>query len=71
MSTYVVRAFIRLRRELLTNASLELRQAKIEKDLLSHDAALRSLYTKIKPLLLPPPELPVKEMGFHPHLKQP
>ena len=71
MSTYVVRAFVRLRRELLTNATLETRLTKIEKELLSHDAALRSLYTKIKPLLLPPPETPAKEMGFHTSLKKP
>ena len=74
MSTYVVRAFIRLRRELLTDATLELRLTKIEKQLLSQDAALRSLFTKIKPLLLPsppPPDPPAKEMGFHPHLKKP
>jgi hypothetical protein len=71
MSTYVVRAFVRLRRELLANATLELRLTKIEKDLLSHDAALRGLYAKIKPLLLPPPEPPAKEMGFHTHFKKP
>ena len=70
MRTYVVRAFVRLRRELLTNATLEIRLTKIERELLAHDAALRSLYTKIKPLLLPPPEPPAKEMGFHTHLKK-
>lgn len=70
MSTYVVRAFVRLRRELLTNATLEIRLTKIERELLSHDAALRSLYAKIKPLLLPPPETPPKEMGFHTGLKK-
>ena len=71
MSTYVVRAFVRLRRELLTNATLELRLTKIEKELLSHDTALRGLYAKIKPLLLPPPALPAKEMGFHTRLRKP
>ncbi len=71
MSTYVVRAFVRLRRELLTNATLELRLTKIERELLSHDAVLRSLHAKIQPLLLPPPEPPAKEMGFHTRLKKP
>lgn len=72
MSTYVVRAFVRLRRELLSNATLELRLTKIERELLSHDAALRNLYAKIKPLLLPPPaEPPAKEMGFHTRLRKP
>ena len=41
MSVYVVRAFVRLRRELLVNATLETRLQRIEKDLLTHDAALR------------------------------
>lgn len=71
MSTYVVRAFVRLRRELLANTTLELRLTKIEKELLAHDAALRGLYAKIKPLLLPPPEPPAKEMGFHTRLSKP
>jgi len=70
MSTYVVRAFIRLRRELLTNAALELRLSKIEKELLSHDAALRTLFSRIKPLLTPEPELPAREMGFHTLIKK-
>ena len=65
MSTHVVRAFVRLRRELLTNATLEVRLTRIENELLAHDAALRNLYAKIKPLLLPPAEPPAKEMGFH------
>lgn len=71
MSTYVVRAFVRLRRELLSSAAMEVRLTKIEKDLLSHDAALRTLFGKIKPLLLPPPEPSAKEMGFHTLLKKP
>jgi hypothetical protein len=70
MSTYVVRAFVRLRRELLSNATLEMRLTKIEKELLSHDAALRTVFAKIKPLLVPPPEPPAKEMGFHTLLKK-
>lgn len=65
MSTHVVRAFVRLRRELLTTTALELRLSKVEHELLAHDTALRNLYAKIKPLLLPPPERPAKEMGFH------
>jgi hypothetical protein len=65
MSTYVVRVFVRLRRDYLASTTLQARLTKIEKELLTHDSALRSLYRKIRPLLLPPPELPAKEMGFH------
>lgn len=64
MSVYVVRAFVKMRRELLADAALETRLASIDKTLLSHDAALRDLYQKLRPLLLPPP--PSKgRIGFH------
>lgn len=66
MSLYVVRAFVRLRNELLTNTTLEKRLVQVEKTLMSHDAALRDIYEKIRPLLLRPPEPPKRRIGFHP-----
>jgi hypothetical protein len=71
MSLYVVRAFVRLRGELLTNATLETRLQKIEKNLMVHDSSLRALYEKLKPLLLPPPPSEPREMGFHTRIKKP
>jgi hypothetical protein len=65
MSVYVVRAFVRLRNELLANTALEKRLADIEKTLIDHDAALRDIYEKIRPLLLPPPDPPRRRIGFH------
>jgi hypothetical protein len=65
MSIYVVLAFIKMRKELLANSTLEKRLATIEKTLIGHDAALRDLYQKIRPLLLPPPEKPKRQIGFH------
>jgi hypothetical protein len=65
MSVYVIRAFIRLREELAANTTLEKRLAVIEKTLTTHDAALRDVIAKMRPLLLPPPEPPRKKMGFH------
>ena len=65
MSVYVVRAFVRLRGELMANATLEKRLAHIEKSLIVHDHALRDVYEKIRPLLLPPPEPPKRRIGFH------
>jgi hypothetical protein len=65
MSVYVVRAFVRLRNELLANATLEKRLAHLEKTLLTHDSALRDIYEKLRPLLLPPPEPPKRRIGFH------
>lgn len=44
MSVFVVRAFIKMREQLLNRAEMEKRLAEIEKVLLSHDVALRDLY---------------------------
>jgi hypothetical protein len=65
MSVYIVRAFVRMREELFARSGMERRLARIEKTLLGHDAALRDLYEKIRPLLLPPPESPKRQIGFH------
>jgi hypothetical protein len=65
MSVYVVRAFVKIRRELLANATLEKRLEHIEKILIAHDGALRDIYERIQPLLLPPPETPKRRIGFH------
>jgi len=70
MSVFVVRAFIKIREQLLNRAELEKRLAIIEKVLLSHDDALRDLYQKIRPLLLPPPGPPRKPIGFGVREKQ-
>ena len=65
MSIYVIRAFIKMHAALAGQADLARRLAEIEKTLIGHDAALRDLYAKIKPLLLPPPASPKPEIGFH------
>jgi hypothetical protein len=64
MSVFVVRAFIMMREQLLTTTTLAKRLADVEKLLLTHDSALRDLYQKIRPLLLPPPEPERKSIGF-------
>jgi len=53
-----------MREQLLNRAELEKRLAEIEKVLLSHDAGLRDLYQKIRPLLLPSPEPRRRKIGF-------
>ena len=64
MSVFVVRAFMKMREQLLSRAELEARLTQIENVLLSHDDKIRDLYRKIRPLLLPP-EPPQKEVhGF-------
>ena len=64
MSVFVVRAFVKLREQLLTTATLAQRLAEVERTLLTHDAALRDLYQNLRPLLLPPPEPPRNSIGF-------
>ena len=65
MRVYVMRAFVKMRRELLADATLAARLERIDKTLLSHDAALRELYQELRPLLLPPPDSPRRRIGFH------
>jgi hypothetical protein len=65
MSVYVIRAFVKMRAELAKNQDLARRLAEIEKTLIGHDTALRDLYQKIRPLLLPGPEPERREIGFH------
>ena len=64
MSVFVVRAFVKMREHLLKRAQMEKRLADIERTLIAHDAALRDVYQKIRPLLLPPPDPPRKQIGF-------
>jgi hypothetical protein len=66
MSVYVVRAFLQMREHLLANASILKRLAEIDKNLLEHDHALHGIWTKLQPLLAPPPEPPKRRLGFNP-----
>lgn len=65
MSVYVVRAFVRMREVLLTNAVVLKRLAEIDKKLLTHDVVLRDVYRKLTPLLAPPADPPRRGIGFH------
>ncbi len=70
MSVYVVRAFVRMREELMTSAVVMKRLAEVDKKLVTHDVILRDIYEKLRPLLAPPPEPPRKELGFHTRMKR-
>jgi hypothetical protein len=65
MSVYVIRAFIEQREKLAANAAILKRLAEIDKALLEHNTALREIYQKLLPLLVPPPEPPRRQIGFH------
>ena len=65
MSLFVIRAFVKMREQLATNAAILKRLAEIDKSLLVHDSALRDIYQKLLPLLSPPPDPPRRKIGFH------
>lgn len=65
MSVFIVRAFVKMREQLLATATLAKRLAEVEKLLLVHDSALQDLYRKIQPLLLPLEELKKRRIGFN------
>jgi len=65
MSVYVIRAFVKMRKDLAANAAILKRLAEIDKTLLLHDGALRDIYQKLRPLLEPSPAPPKPEIGFH------
>jgi hypothetical protein len=55
MSVFVVRAFIQMRERLAASAEMLRRLAEMDRTLLEHDQALRVIWDKMQPLLLPPP----------------
>jgi len=65
MSLFIIRAFVKMREDQAANAAIFRRLAEIDKVLLTHDSALRDIYQKLRPLLLPPPDPPRQEIGFH------
>jgi hypothetical protein len=65
MSVFVVRAFMQMREHLAANAAILKRLAEIDKTLLEHDSALRTIWTKLQPLLAPPPAPPRRRLGFN------
>jgi hypothetical protein len=65
MSVFVIRAFVRIREHLAANAAILTRLAEIDKTLLEHDSALSAIWTRLQPLLTPPPEPPKRRIGFN------
>lgn len=65
MSVYVIRAFVKMREEVLANATILKRLAEIDKSLMQHDQALWDIYQKLLPLLQPPEAKPKRRLGFH------
>lgn len=70
MSVYVIRAFVKMREQIMANAAILKRLAEVEKSLMDHDQALWDIYQKLLPLLRPPPEKPKRPIGFHAEKKR-
>jgi hypothetical protein len=63
MSVFIIRAIVKQREALSTNAEILLRLHDIDRALLEHDDALRDLYEKLLPLLTHP-DPPRRLIGF-------
>jgi hypothetical protein len=66
MSVYVVRAFAQMREQLATDSTILKRLAEIDSTLLEHDQSLRTIWTRLQPLLTPPPSPLKPRIGFRP-----
>jgi hypothetical protein len=64
VSVYVVRAFVRLRELMVANSEMAAKLGELERKVVSHDEAIRSLVTTIRRLMDPPPLAPKKQIGF-------
>jgi hypothetical protein len=58
----VIKAFVKMREELMANEMVLRRLAEIDQTLLLHDEGLRDLYQKLMPLLEPEPMR--RKIGF-------
>ena len=63
VSVYVVRAFVRLRQLAGTNAAMAEKLAELDRRVMGHDEAIRSLVRTIRQLMAPPEPRP-KRIGF-------
>ena len=66
MSLYLIRAFVALREQLVSNLSTLRRLSEIDKKLLEHDVVLREVLERLQPLLNTPPAPKKPLIGFHP-----
>jgi len=58
----IMRAFVRLREMLLSNADLARKLAELE---LKYDSQFKAVFDAIRQLMAPPPAPPKPEIGFH------
>jgi hypothetical protein len=64
VSIEIMRAFVRLRRMLLTVDHLARKLEELERKALAHDEDLRQVFAALRQLMAPP-QAPRREIGFH------
>lgn len=64
MSLYLIRPFVALREQLVSNLSTLWRRSEIDRKLLEHDAVLREVSERLQPLLNLPPAPKKPLIGF-------
>ncbi len=62
-SVQVVRVFIRLRQMLIGHAELSRRLDELER---KYDTRFKGVFRALRQLMVPPPEPPKRQIGFHP-----
>lgn len=60
----IMRVFVRLREALATHRELGQRLTELERKCGAHDERIREIFEAIRQLMTPP-EMPLKEIGFH------
>ncbi|HSY53753.1 MAG TPA: ORF6N domain-containing protein [Opitutaceae bacterium] len=67
MSIYLVRAFVKMREELMAHTAILKRLAEVDRRLLEHDVVLREVVERLQPLLDVPDEdkRNRRKIGFH------
>jgi hypothetical protein len=66
MSVYVVRAFIRVREQIVVNSEILKRLAEIDNTLINHDKSLQVIRSELQPVLAPITIPPKRHIGFLP-----
>jgi ATP-dependent Clp protease ATP-binding subunit ClpA len=63
MAVFVVRAFVRMRRTMAAHKEMGEKLSDLERRVMGHDEAIRSLVQTIRQLMAPP-EKPRRSIGF-------
>ncbi len=61
----IMRAFVLLRKMVVTHKELALKLAELERKVSKHEGDIRMIFEAIKQLMAPPLSLPKRKIGFH------